>query len=173
MILITGASGSGTTTLGQALAAKLHVRHLDGDDYYWLSTQTPYTERRAPNERLSLLLSDLLAEKSVVVSGSIMGWGEELENKFDLIVFLYLDASVRLERLRKRELDRFGKADPDFLEWAAQYDVGLNAGRSLAKHQAWLADRTCRIFQLIGDLSPGERLNAVLEYLAINFNKLQ
>jgi adenylate kinase family enzyme len=35
-ILITGASGCGTTTLGRALADKLRLPFFDVDDYYWL-----------------------------------------------------------------------------------------------------------------------------------------
>lgn len=38
-VLITGASGSGTTTLAAALAAQLHAVHLDADDFFWLPTQ--------------------------------------------------------------------------------------------------------------------------------------
>ena len=37
-IHILGASGSGTTTLGRALAERLQCRHFDTDDYFWLPT---------------------------------------------------------------------------------------------------------------------------------------
>lgn len=162
LLLITGASGSGTSTLAAALAIRLGIAHLDADDYYWLPTEPPFTSKRDSAERLSLLLHDLRASQGAVVAGSIYGWGAQLENAFDLIVFLYLDASIRVERLRRREVERLGKADPAFLEWAAQYDAGPSEGRSLAKHQAWLSARTCPVLELQGDLSVGERLTAVL-----------
>jgi hypothetical protein len=95
-------------------------------------------------------------------AGSIVGWGAEVENAFDLIVFLYLDASIRIERLRKRETEQFGNADPAFLEWAAQYDAGPPEGRSLAMHRTWLAQRSCPVLELHGDLPVSERLAAVL-----------
>jgi adenylate kinase family enzyme len=41
-VLITGASGSGTTTLGRALAARLGFAFLDADDYYWLPSDLPF-----------------------------------------------------------------------------------------------------------------------------------
>ena len=88
-----------------------------------------------------------------------------MENAFDLIVFLYLDAAIRVERLRAREIEFLGKADEEFLEWAAQYDAGILGGRSLAKHQAWLAARTCPVLELRGDLSVSERVDAVLKHL--------
>ena len=162
-MLITGASGSGTSTLGAALARELGIAHLEADDYYWLPTVPPFINKRNKEERLSSLLRDLRTKQSAVLAGSIMDWGLELENAFDLIVFLYLDAAIRVERLRAREIEILGRADPEFLEWAAQYDAGILGGRSLAKHQAWLAARTCPVIELRGDLSVSERVVAVLK----------
>ena len=125
LILITGASGSGTSTLGAALAKELGIAHLEADDYYWLPTAPPFTTKRDRTERLASVLRDVRAKRSAVLAGSIMDWGLELENAFDLIVFLYVDAAIRVERLRAREIEFLGKADPEFLEWAAQYDAGI------------------------------------------------
>ena len=165
LILITGASGSGTSTLGAALAKELGIAHLDADDYYWLPVAIPFISKRDHAERLSSLLRDVRAKQNAVLAGSILDWGLELENAFDLIVFLYLDAAIRVERLRAREIEFLGKADEEFLEWAAQYDAGIQGGRSLAKHQAWLAARTCPVLELRGDLSVRERVDAVLKHL--------
>jgi adenylate kinase family enzyme len=45
---ILGASGSGATTLGAALAQRLGFTHLDSDDFFWIKTDPPYvTPRRA------------------------------------------------------------------------------------------------------------------------------
>jgi uridine kinase len=165
LILITGASGSGTSTLGAALANELGIAHLEADDYYWLPTTPPFTSKRDRAERLVSVLRDVRTKQSAVLAGSIMDWGLELENAFDLIVFLYLDASIRVDRLRAREMELLGKADPEFLEWAVQYDAGVLGGRSLAKHQAWLAARTCPVIELRGDLTVRERVAAVLKHV--------
>lgn len=165
LILITGASGSGTSTLSAALAKELGIPHLEADDYYWMPTMPPFTSKRDRGERLASVLRDVRAKRSAVLAGSIMEWGLELENAFDLIVFLYLDANIRVERLRVREMELLGKVDPEFLEWAAQYDAGILGGRSLAKHQAWLSARTCPMIELRGDLSVGERVGAVMKHL--------
>jgi adenylate kinase family enzyme len=45
-IHITGASGSGTSTLGQALAESVGCPWLDADDFFWLPTDPPYTDKR-------------------------------------------------------------------------------------------------------------------------------
>ena len=161
-ILVIGASGSGSSTLGQALAHKHGSLWLDLDDYYWLPTPTPYTEKRDPQTRYKMVLEDFQSSESVIVSGSPMNWGSALEDGFNLIVFLYLDTKIRVERLRVREIKELGKADPAFLEWAGQYDQGPQiGGRSLNRHNAWLNKRSCPILRLEGDQSIQKRISQV------------
>ncbi len=160
---VTGASGAGVSTLGAALAARLGCPCRDADDYYWLPTAPPFARKRPPDERLRLLLADLDADgPDGVLSGSVVGWGAELEDSFGLVLFIYLDAGVRVERLRRRELEQYGRADEAFLAWAAQYDDGPPEGRSLAKHRAWLAARRCPVLELHGDTTVEQRVAATL-----------
>lgn len=150
-IHITGASGSGTSTLGEALANQLKGAFLDADDYFWTPSTPPYQTRRPASERLALLLTDFSRADTVVVSGSVSAWGADIEEAFDCIIFLYVDATIRLARLRAREIQRYGTVNPAFLEWAAQYDVGPPEGRSLSKQRAWLAERKCPVLYLEGN----------------------
>lgn len=162
-ILIVGASGSGTTTLANALARRLQWKHLDTDDYYWLPTSPPYQQKRDPAERLDRVARDLRSAPDAVVSGSLVGWGPEVEDAFDLVVFLYVTTELRLQRLHRREVQRYGKADPAFLQWASEYDQGPSEGRSLAKHLAWLAARKCPVLRLDGGASVEERVDSVMD----------
>ena len=164
-IHITGASGSGTSTLAAALACRLGLACLDGDHYFWLRAEPPFVDKRSADERLAMLSRDLQAGPAVL-GGSIVGWGAEVEDAFDLIVFLCLQAPIRLARLRERELRRFGAVDEAFIEWAGQYDEGPTEGRSLAKHRAWLAERRCPVLVLQGDMTVDERVERVLQRLA-------
>lgn len=160
---IVGASGAGTTTLGQALAAPLSLTHLDTDHYYWVPTQPPFVQKREVAVRHDMLFADLQTHPRLVLSGSVVGWGSDIEDAFDLIVFLTLDGSIRMERLRARELARYGRVDEEFVQWAGLYDDGPPEGRSLAKHEAWLAARTCPLLRLAGDLSVDARVQRVIE----------
>lgn len=164
-VLVTGASGSGTTTLGGALAHRLDWPHFDADRYYWLPTTPAFTFKRDRSERLRLLHDDLDRASSAIVSGCVSEWGHELENGFSLIVFLTVPAAIRVERLQKRELALLGHANPEFLEWAAQYDEGRLSGRSLARHEQWLSERSCPILRIAGEVeladSCGQALRAV------------
>ena len=60
-IHIMGASGSGVTSLGRALANSLAMPHHDTDDYFWRPTIPPYREMREAGERLKLMGEMFLA----------------------------------------------------------------------------------------------------------------
>jgi adenylate kinase family enzyme len=160
-IHITGASGSGTTTLGRAVANALAVPHHDTDDYFWHPTEPPHTDKRASAERLRLMRDMFLPRAQWVLSGSLQGWGDPIISYFDLVVFLYTTKDLRLQRLRTREAARFGadavapggwhhRETEDFVEWAAQYDDGDTVSRTLEKHRAWLNSIPCPVIRLDG-----------------------
>ena len=73
-IHMTGASGSGTTSLGRALAEAMDVLHLDADDFFWLRTEPPYATPRNRDERIDLLLKSARPELSWILSGSALTW---------------------------------------------------------------------------------------------------
>jgi adenylate kinase family enzyme len=99
-LFITGASGSGSTTLGRAIADRWAVPHADVDDYFWEPTSPPHKEKRAESERLSLMTAVFLPRDAWVLSGSVMGWGDCLTDKLDAVVFLTVDPLTRMSRLR-------------------------------------------------------------------------
>ena len=161
-ILITGAAGAGTTTLAAALARHLRCPHIEADDFLWLPSQPPYLHLADRAQRGERLLNAMTAAGRAVVAGSVTGWGQSLEDTFDHVVFLYLPTDLRLERLERREIERFGHAKPEFLDWAASYDNGTAAGRSLERHLQWLSERACPVLKLEGDMPTADRLQRVL-----------
>ena len=166
LIHITGAAGSGTSTVGQALAMELGAAFIEADDILWLASNPPFQTQRPVQERRAMLLAAFSRSEIAVVSGVVSGWGIEIEDAFDRIVFLYVDTERRLQRLRERELRRFGRVNPAFLAWAAQYDAGPPEGRSLAKQRAWLSARRCPVLHLEGDLSTQQRLERIRLWMA-------
>ena len=163
-IHITGASGTGTTTLGRALARELACAHFDTDDYYWMPTHPPYREKRAPAERVRLLERDMGdAGDAWVLSGSASGWGDPLIPRFTAVVFLWVPTELRLQRLRVREERENIPPDDreEFLAWAARYDEAGMEQRSRTLHERWLADLACPVIRLEGDLTNAARLRRV------------
>ena len=159
--LITGAAGSGTTTLAAALAERWSAVAIEADSYFWLPTDPPFKTKRDPEQRRAMLEQHLRMHERAVVAGSVVGWG--VDQLFDLVVFLYVETAVRIERLRLREAALFGRADPAFLLWASQYDQGPPEGRSLAKHEAWLRTLSCPAIRLVGARSVGEQMALIAE----------
>ena len=160
-IHLTGASGSGVTTLGRALADTLAIPHHDTDDYYHQPTAPPFQHKRDIAERLQLMHEMFLPRIDWVLSGSVESWGDSLIPYFDLVVFLTTPQELRLQRLRAREATHFGadavaaggwhhKETEEFIEWASHYEAGDREGRSLARHQAWLARLPCPVVRLDG-----------------------
>jgi adenylate kinase family enzyme len=167
-IHILGASGSGTTTLGRALAEHLQCPHFDTDDYCWLPTDPPYTHQRERTERAQLLMDALTAHDAWVISGSLCGWGDGAIPLFELVVFLSIPSEVRIARLHRRLHARFGErmlpggdmyqSSQAFLARAASYDEGGVDIRSRQLHEEWLGTLPCPILCFEGEYSIEEQL---------------
>lgn len=174
-IHILGASGSGTSTLGAAVAQRLGVRHADSDSLYWLPTDPPFTTPRPSAQRQSLLRRLLPAGSDWVFSGAATKWAAPLEPYFDLVVFLRLDPAVRMTRLRQREQERYGARilpggdmaaiNGAFIAWAEDYDTAGLARRGLATHEAWLADQQAPVLRLDSLRPVSDLVTAVMDRL--------
>ena len=174
-IHILGAPGSGTSTLGAALAQRLGVPHADSDSLCWLCTDPPFTTPRPAVERQALLLQTLPVTGSWVFSGSATEWAVPLEPHYDLVVFLRLDPRLRLARLRQREARRFGARilpggdmaviSAEFIAWAQAYDTAGSLRRGLLMHEAWLADQLAPVLRLDTQTPVAELVAAVLDRL--------
>lgn len=142
---VLGASGSGTTTLGRALADRWSVPHADADDYFWVPSSPPFVEKRPEEERRSLMRQLFVPREAWVLSGSMVGWGDAIVEECDAIIFVTLDSAERLRRLEERERRRgVGEvydetASAAFIDWARGYDDPAFDGRSRITHEAWLA----------------------------------
>jgi adenylate kinase family enzyme len=167
-IHIFGASGSGTTTLAAAVAARFGHRHIDVDDFFWEVTDPPFRSMRPVPIRQRMLADALDAHPRWALSGSLCGWGDIFIPRFELVIFLHIPGAVRMSRIMARERQRYGDAireggamrvhHLEFIEWAAQYDTADEHMRSLRLHQKWMATLPCRCVRIEGDFSTGERL---------------
>lgn len=158
-IHIFGAAGAGTTTLGSLLARRLNIPHFDTDEYFWIKTAIPYTEKREVNQRIELLNAALQKYKSWILFGSLCGWGDFTIPMFTLVVFLWIPGELRMARLKEREIKRYGlealspggwfyKNHQEFMEWASQYDLPGTDTRKRELHEQWMSKLPCRILRL-------------------------
>lgn len=172
-IHIFGGSGSGTSTLGRAVATRLATQHFDTDDFFWLPSDPPFQKKRDIAARLDLMQKVFVPRRDWVLSGSLTEWGSSLIPRFDLVVLLTLDPSVRLARLSARETLRGGieieegcvghQGYRELLEWARGYDSASFRGRNQWRHNEWFADLPCPTLMLDSAL-PVEQLVSKVDW---------
>ncbi len=159
-IMITGPSGAGKTTLGRLAAEELCFAFVDIDDYVWRrDTALPFSEMYPMEEKISRLKDALSGCGHFVMSGSMCSFHEHFDPCFELMVYLYAPAPLRVKRVHQRELERFGErilpggdmheAHEKMLEGIAGYDYGVGAS-TLQKHECWLEALQCRVIRLDG-----------------------
>lgn len=171
-IHIFGASGSGTTTLAKALSKKLNCDYFDSDNYFWEKTDPPFKIKRTTAERQKLLEKDLLGSDSFVLSGSLCGWGDKFIPMFDLVVYLWIPEDIRIERIKKREVERYGdkikvggpmyESSVVFIEWASNYDNGDIHMRSRKSHELWLVNIPCDVLRIEEDVEVSEKIARII-----------
>ncbi len=181
-ILIFGASGSGTTTLGKEIEKKTDFVHLDVDDYYWKKTKQPFHEKVPLKERNKNLTTDFNKNPNAIISGSMVSWGKEWETSFDLAVFIRLNNNKRMERLKRREIERYGEKlltdvktrqnSKAFLEWASQYENPHFDGRSLKIHNDWITLLNCKVLRIDGEVELEIKTEKVLAEIETLENKI-
>jgi adenylate kinase family enzyme len=159
-IIVFGASGSGTTTLGRELARMLNFTHFDADDFFWAESYIPFSMKRPREDRISRLLAAIESCRAFVLSGSICRWDKPFLPLFDLAIFMTAPADVRIKRLKQRESAHFGERilpggdmhenHREFIDWASAYDTAGTGQRSHALHEEWLLSLSCPVIRIDG-----------------------
>ncbi len=173
-IHILGASGSGTTTLAKAISGYYGFLHLDADDFFWEKTNPPFTRKRAYANRQTLMAEAIAGAEKCVISGSMEGWGNIFIPQLELVIYVHTPTEVRIERLRRREREKFGSRilpggdmyenHEEFIKWASAYDFGGLEIRSARLHKEWLKQITCPVVTLDGQCACDENLKHLEKY---------
>lgn len=173
-INILGASGSGVTTLGTALSLRMGIDFFDSDNFFWEKSEVPFSIKVDPSTRDKNIIAALNQTDNWILGGSVINWSKEIHAQFDLIIFLHIPQTVRLERLKARELKRYGKAIENdafrkskyekFMAWAKDYDEmkGI-ANRTIKAHTLWLEKQTATKINLLGEMELDEKIERVLD----------
>jgi adenylate kinase family enzyme len=175
IIHILGAPGSGTTSLGRALARSLGWIYLDTDRYTWADTPIPFTVENNHAARRRLLQTDLVDDNNYVIAGSMCGWGDCVVPHLSLAIYIDTPDDVRADRIHRRGLRDYGerilpggdmhKTHIDFIRWAMEYDQERAPERCRPQHQRWLADLSCPVIQLDGQRLVVELLSEIQKSL--------
>ena len=175
IIYIFGASGSGTTALGEAIDKTLDYKHLDVDDYFWMPSDPPYATKRELDERQRLLRADIINNQKSVISGSLCGWGDVFIPYFDLAIFVDTLTELRIRRIKEREYSKFGnrilpggnmyEKQTEFIEWAKGYDIVGVEQRSRVLHMEWIKKLKCPVITVDGALPMNDLISQIAEII--------
>ncbi len=183
-IHILGPSGSGTSTLGETISTKYNSPWFDSDNFFWEKTDPPFLKKRTKEDRVKLLEKELNKTDSWVLSGSVIGWGDFIKEKLDLVIYLYIEPETRIKRLINRERVIYGnRIDPgndmyqihiDFIEWALSYETDNMNTRSRKSEKEWMKDLKCKIIKIEEEISLQKEMEIVskeIDLLFINIDK--
>ena len=164
-IMIIGPSGSGKTTLGRIVAQKLEYPFFDVDDYIWKqNTDKPYTQMYTREEKIYRLRKAMEPYRHFVMAGSMSSFHEAFDNRFEMMVFLYVNPDIRIQRVQKRAIERFGErvlAGGDlfedhmrFLDGNRRYEE--DGSPNLREQREWMNTLSCVKIELDGAAEPEE-----------------
>ena len=171
-IFIFGSAGAGKRTLGNAVAQGLNYPFYHTDDYFWRTgMKYPYTLMLPREDRVIRLIDALWEQENFVLAGTLDTISEHFEPMFDLAVYLTTNTYVRLDRLQKREYEKFGDRILEggdlypmhmrFLDTARRYDS--NAIPNADAHAAWAGTLPCPVLRLSGEMDPMVNAQLIIE----------
>jgi len=166
-IIIFGASGAGSTTLGKEISRQLNLQYLDIDDYLWCwKSEIPLTVVRPREERTRNLMDDIKKHPHFVISGTIFSDRELFHPLLDLAVFISTPADVCAERVYTRERARWGKRVlpggdmykvtrfhgdfDDYVANAQKYESADVSKFGRKFHERWITELSCPVLRVDG-----------------------
>lgn len=151
-IAIVGGNGSGKTTLGRRLADLYSLKHMDVEDYYFKESKIPYANPRTRDEVGELILADVKKYKRFVLSAVCGDFGSEINALYDCVIYIQAPLELRMERVRKRAVDKFGER---VLEGGDMYEqeqgfFEMVASRTMDRTDEWLKTVRCPVIYIDG-----------------------
>ena len=151
-IIVFGANGSGKTTLGRELARILDFKHMDHEAYAFIESKIPYTNERSRDGQIKLMLADIEKSRGFVISAVTGDFGDEIESLYDLAIYIETPLELRIERIKQREIDKFGDRilkGGDMFERQKEF-LNFVVTRPLSKIGQWADSLSCPVIRVDG-----------------------
>lgn len=175
-ILIIGASGTGTTTLGKRISTQLEIPFIDLDELFWIESEIPFTKFRNAEQLREIVNDKIYSNNEWLISGDPSLWNVGIEDKINYLIFLKAPADIRITRLEQRYDNQYGIASrvkgnlifenhQRFIKWTMQYDTGGITGRTKNKQESWISNLNCIIFETNSDKDLGSLTENALKII--------
>ncbi len=181
IIHVMGASGSGTTTIGNLIADKFGFDILESDFYKWEQTNPPFQKMRSDEESNKILIDKIKSSKNLVIAGSLHSNPIAFEY-IDIIFYLFAPTPVRMARIEKRDVDSGrnsrlagGEVEKEYLEflwWVENYDVLGFEGRSRKSQQYVMKNcKNAKTYMIDTDRPIEQIMQEITKILENNFKE--
>ena len=166
-ICVCGLNGSGKTTLAEALAKELNFKHMDVEQYYFASTDQPYSSSKSREEVEGLLLEDIKQNPCFVFSAVNGDMTEEINSYYNMVIYLDVPLDVRMTRIRQRAIDQFGDrvlVGGDMYEQEEAF-FAYAEKKNPEKIENWLKRVACQVIHLDGTKPTHENVRIIKSLL--------
>ncbi len=177
IIHVMGASGSGTSSLGEYLGRELGFDVIESDFYKWKQTIPQFQVMRPIEESNKLLLDKIANSENLIIAGSLHS-NSVIFKYIDIIIYLKCPTHIRLKRIKQRDIDvgrnSLNSDDAEvrenflgFLELAKKYNsLGLDK-RSRASQKWVISSCNAKVIKIRTNRKVEKVRNNVLKKLKI------
>lgn len=168
-IIMCGLNGVGKSTLGKALAEKLHFYFIDNEDLYFPKTDSNYiyASPRTRDDVEKLLLHEIKAHENFVFASVKGDYGEEVSCLFKYVVLIHTPRDVRIERVKNRSFQKFGSrmlSGGDLYEQEEHFfDFVKNRAENTVEE--WVRSLNCPILRIDGTKPIEDNVKLIIEKL--------
>ena len=155
-IILCGLNGTGKSTLGKALAEKLHFHFIDIENLYFPKTDPNYiyASPRTREDVKRLLLHEMTTHENFILAAVKGDYGED----------------IRPKRVRMRSFQKFGNrmlAGGDLHEQEEKF-FRLVESRDENTVEEWIKSLECPVIQIDGTKPIDENTNFIIELIQNN-----
>lgn len=165
-IIICGLNGVGKSTLGKALAEKLHFYFIDNEDLYFPKTDLDYlyARPRTRGEVGKLLLQEIKAHENFVFASVKGDYGEAVYPFFQYAVLIDAPKDIRIARVKNRSFEKFGNRillGGDLYEQEERF-FDLAKSRAENTVEEWVQCLDCPVIRIDGTKPIAENINFII-----------
>ena len=166
-IIICGLNGTGKSTLGKALAEKLHFHFIDIENLYFPKTNPNYiyASPRTRKEVEKLFLHEIKTHKDFILASVKGDYGEDIYSLIQYAILLDVPKNIRLKRVKKRSFQKFRnrmllggdlyEQEENFFHFVESRDENIV--------EEWVKSLKCPVIRMDGTKSIDENTNFIME----------
>ncbi len=165
-IIICGLNGTGKSTLGKALAEKLHFHFIDIENLYFPKTNPNYiyASPRTREDVEERLLCEIRTHENFILASVKGDYGEELYSFFQCAILLDVPRDIRLQRVKDRSFQKFGNrmlSGGDLFEQEEKF-FRLVESRNEDAVEEWVKSLKCPVIRIDGTKPIDENIDFII-----------